>query len=94
MGLIGGLARTAGGPGMAAAVPERVSARQAKRWAVQTPPRVSRSTGQSQTPEIVSAPGRAGDEMLLKLQRLGELRACGVLSEAEFAAQRARIVGY
>lgn len=33
------------------------------------------------------------DEMLDRLTRLGELRAAGILTEEEFAAQKARIVG-
>jgi|EndMetStandDraft_6_1072998.scaffolds.fasta_scaffold00881_4 putative oligomerization/nucleic acid binding protein len=38
-----------------------------------------------------TAPGT--DELLSQLERLGNLRASGVLTEEEFAAQKARLLG-
>ena len=39
-----------------------------------------------------AAPADDGPDMLDQLQKLGELRAAGVLTEAEFAAQKAKIL--
>jgi Short C-terminal domain len=41
-------------------------------------------------PPQAAAP--AGDDTLTKLQKLGELKAAGVLTEEEFAAQKAKIL--
>ncbi len=35
----------------------------------------------------------AGDEMIAQLERLGALRQSGILTDEEFAAQKARILG-
>src|SRR5215211_4013544 len=42
-------------------------------------------------PQPAAAP--AGDDMLTQLQKLGELKTAGVLTEEEFAAQKAKILG-
>ena len=94
MGLIGGMARTAVVAGTATAVSNRVSRRQANRWAAQEQPQQP----QYQEPppqQTYAPPPPAADEpdMLEQLQKLGELRAAGVLTEAEFAAQKAKILG-
>lgn len=41
-------------------------------------------------PQQAAAP--AQDDMLTQLQKLGELKAAGVLTEEEFAAQKAKIL--
>jgi hypothetical protein len=93
MGLIGGMARTAVVAGTATAVSNRVSRRQANRWAAQEQP-----SSQEQQPQAYAAPPPApppaaeAPDMLEQLQKLGELRAAGVLTEAEFAAQKAKIL--
>jgi Short C-terminal domain len=43
-----------------------------------------------QQPAAPAAP--AQDDMLTQLQKLGELKAAGVLTEEEFAAQKAKIL--
>jgi hypothetical protein len=40
-----------------------------------------------------AAPAGGGDDMISQLERLSALRASGALTEAEFAAQKARILG-
>ena len=80
MGLIGGMARTAVVAGTATAVSNRVSRRQANRWSAQ------------QEPAPPPPPADDGPDMLDQLQKLGELRDAGVLTEAEFAAQKAKIL--
>ncbi|HVD21843.1 MAG TPA: SHOCT domain-containing protein [Lapillicoccus sp.] len=96
MGLIGGMARTAVVAGTATAVSNRVSRRQANRWAAQEQPQ--QPAYQEPPPPAYAppppAPPPAADapDMLEQLQKLGELRAAGVLTEAEFAAQKAKIL--
>jgi phosphoglycolate phosphatase-like HAD superfamily hydrolase len=96
MGLIGGMARTAVVAGTATAVSNRVSRRQAGRWAEQD----AQAAYQQQqayaqpVPQQYAPPPPAPDEddTLAQLQKLGELRASGVLTEAEFDAQKARLL--
>ena len=90
-GLIRGVARTAVIAGTATHVSNNVSRRQANRWAVQG------AAPQQQYAEPVEyAPpppaAAAGDDMLSQLEKLGQLRDAGVLTEAEFAAQKAKIL--
>jgi hypothetical protein len=94
MGLIGGMARTAVVAGTATAVSNRVSRRQAGRWAAQDtqqagPPQQQYEEQYQQAPPPAQD---AGDDMLDRLQKLGELKASGVLTEEEFAAQKAKIL--
>ena len=94
MGLIGGMARTAVVAGTATAVSNRVSRRQAGRWAAQEqeqypPPQQQYEEQYQQAPP----PGpEQGDDMLDRLQKLGDLKASGVLTEEEFAEQKAKIL--
>ncbi len=76
-GLLRGIARTAVIAGTATAVSNRVSRRQAGRWAAQD--------------EAVQQDDSA--DRLAQLEQLGALKAQGVLTEAEFAEQKARILG-
>jgi hypothetical protein len=95
MGLIGGMARTAVVAGTATAVSNRVSRRQANKWAAQDQQAEPQAYEQQQAyapppPEQPAAP--AQEDMLTQLQKLGELKAAGVLTEEEFAAQKAKIL--
>jgi len=97
MGLIGGMARTAVVAGTATAVSNRVSRRQANRWAAQElPQQQPQQQYQEPPPQQYAppppAPAAEAPDMLEQLQKLGELRAAGVLTEAEFAAQKAKIL--
>jgi hypothetical protein len=87
MPLIRGVARTAVIAGTATAVSNRVSRRQAERWAEQDP---SYGEPQYQQPPPAAAP--AQPDKLAQLKELGELKASGVLTEAEFEAQKAKIL--
>ena len=84
-GLIRGIARTAAVAGTATAVSNRVSRRQAGRWA-------AREQQPEQQPEPVAAAADPMQDKLAQLKQLGELRTQGVLSEAEFEQQKARIL--
>ena len=95
MGLIGGMARTAVVAGTATAVSNRVSRRQAGRWAAQEqqqyapPPEPQYAP----PPEPQYAPTPDPDADLARLKQLGDLRAAGVLTEQVFQAQKARLLG-
>ena len=87
-GLLRGVARTAVVAGTATAVSNRVSRRQADRWAQQG------SGAEAQAvppPPAPTAPST--DDTLAQLKELGELKVSGVLTEAEFEAQKAKILG-
>jgi hypothetical protein len=99
MGLIGGMARTAVVAGTATAVSNRVSRRQAGRWAAQDQqayaeqqPQYAAPPPQYAAPPPPPAAANSVDDRLDQLQKLGELKASGVLTEAEFQAQKARIL--
>jgi hypothetical protein len=88
-GLLRGVARTAAVAGTATAVSNRVSRRQATRWAEQGPAYPS----YEEEPAPAAAPAAAaGPDMLTQLKDLGALRDQGVLTDAEFEAQKARIL--
>ena len=122
-GLIRGVARTAVVAGTATAVSNRVSRRQAGRWAdqeqqqasQQPPPAADQQPVYQEPPPPPPAytppppglyqkpmyqpspPPPAADEnmdaKLLQLRQLGELKAQGILTEAEFEAQKRAILG-
>ena len=88
-GLLRGVARTAVIAGTATAVSNRVSRRQAGRWAHQ-------EGAEEQPPQPAPAPQpseNAMDQKHAQLKELGTLRDQGVLSEAEFEAQKQRVLG-
>jgi hypothetical protein len=100
MGLIGGMARTAVVAGTATAVSNRVSRRQANRWAGKDQQAAEAQAYEEQQaapppppPQPAAPAAPAQDDMLDQLQKLGELKAAGVLTEEEFAAQKAKILG-
>jgi Short C-terminal domain len=93
MGLIRGVARTAVVAGTATAVSNRVSRRQGERWATeQDAAAYQEQQYQQQAPPPPPPAAPAGDDMLDQLKQLGELHAAGVLTDEEFAAQKAKIL--
>jgi hypothetical protein len=89
MGLLRGVARTAVVAGTATAVSNRVSRRQAGRWAGQDQQAYDQQAYQQQ-----QQPAAAGgpDNTIEQLRQLADLKAQGVLTDAEFEAQKARIL--
>jgi hypothetical protein len=90
------VARTAVVAGTATAVSNRVSRRQAGRWAQQDQQAYAQQAYQQQAPAPAPPPPAAEDDMeakLAQLRQLGELKDSGVLSEAEFEEQKRRILG-
>ena len=88
MPLLRAMARTAVVAGTATAVSNRVSRRQADRWAEQED--ASQEAYVEQAPPQPAAPST--DDKLAQLKELGELKTAGVLTEAEFEAQKAKIL--
>jgi hypothetical protein len=89
------MARTAVVAGTATAVSNRVSRRQAGRWASQDQQAYAQQPQYAAPPPPPPPPPAAApsaDDMLNQLQKLGELKASGVLTEAEFQAQKAKIL--
>ena len=88
-GLLRGVARTAAIAGTATAVSNRVSRRQGERWAQQE------EAQQAPAPVAPATPAPAGGEqsMIDQLKQLGELKEQGILTEEEFAAQKAKLLG-
>ena len=89
MPLLRGVARTAVIAGTATAVSNRVSRRQANRWAEQDESQYQEQQQQYQEPAPAAAPAA---DPLEQLKQLGELKASGVLTDAEFEAQKAKIL--
>ena len=89
-GLIRGVARTAVIAGTATAVSNRVSRRQANRWAEQGGYYEEEPAQQQAPPPQPAAPST--DDKLTQLKELGELKQAGVLTDAEFEAQKAKIL--
>jgi hypothetical protein len=95
-GLIRGVARTAVVAGTATAVSNRVSRRQAGRWAQQEqqqapPPQYAEPPQQYAAPPPPPA-GGGMDDKLAQLKELGALKEAGVLTDEEFAVQKDRIL--
>jgi hypothetical protein len=101
-GLLRGVARTAVVAGTATAVSNRVSRRQANRWANQgsaqpayMAPSYGQPTYQEPAYQQVEAGPPAGtdyDTKLAQLKELGELHNAGVLTDAEFEMQKSKIL--
>lgn len=99
-GLLRGVARTAAIAGTATAVSNRVSRRQAGRWAAkeeQQEPEYQQQPPQyaAPPPQYAAPPPPASDPMqdkLDQLKQLGDLKDQGVLSDEEFQQQKARIL--
>lgn len=83
-GLLRGIARTAVVAGTATAVSNRVSRRQAGRWA---------RDDYQEAPAPAPAAPAAGNDVIAQLKDLGDLKAQGVLTEEEFEAQKRRLLG-
>jgi hypothetical protein len=88
-GLLRGVARTAVVAGTATAVSNRVSRRQAARWSQQ---------GSYDEPQPTSAtppppPAAPAADPIEQLTQLAALKQQGILTDEEFAAQKAKILG-
>lgn len=87
-GLLRGMARTAAVAGTATAVSGGVRRRQERRWARQEAPQAY-----AQPAPAPPAPATSGGSTIDQLKELGELKEQGILTEDEFAAQKAKLLG-
>lgn len=105
-GLIRGMARTAAVVGTATATRNAVNRRQAEKNA-QAYSNAMNSVQPQQAPppqyyapppqEMYAAPPSvqaSQEDVIAQLERLGALKAQGILTEQEFAAQKAKLLGY
>ena len=84
-GLLRGVARTAVIAGTASSVSGRVQRRQNARWAEE-----DQGAAPAQVPPQAAAPAA---DPIAQLKELGELNDSGVLTDEEFAAQKAKVLG-
>jgi len=98
-GLLRGMARTAVVAGTASAVSGRVQRRQAEKFAgrdAQISADRQAAYQQAAPAPVAAAPAApaptATSDTLTQLERLGELKTQGILTDAEFAAQKAKIL--
>lgn len=87
-GLIRGVARTAVVAGTATAVSNRVSRRQGERWQRQE----AREWEEQQQAEPAPAAAAPQKSTVEQLRELGQLREQGILTDEEFAAEKAKIL--
>ena len=99
-GLLRGVARTAVVAGTATAVSNRVSRRQANRWSQQEYDQQQQAYQQQQYEQAQyqqqappPPPPPAQDDPIEQLKELGALHEQGILTDEEFAAQKAKILG-
>ena len=90
-GLLRGVARTAVAAGTWTAVSNRVSRRQGNRWAAQDQQQYYRAPAQAQAP-APAAPASGGRDRVEQLKDLANLKAQGILTDEEFAAEKARVL--
>jgi putative oligomerization/nucleic acid binding protein len=91
-GLLRGVARTAVIAGTATSVSNRVSKRQGERWAAQEQQQYAQEAPPPPPQAAAPAP-TGGSSTIEQLKELGELKAQGILTEEEFAAQKAKLLG-
>jgi hypothetical protein len=93
-GLLRGIARTAVVAGTATAVSNRVSRRQAGRWADQDQQAADQQQMQNDQQQAAQAPPAPDtSSQIQQLQQLAQLKDQGVLTDAEFTEQKRRILG-
>lgn len=90
-GLLRGVARTAVIAGTATSVSNRVSKRQGERWAAQEQQQYAQQAPPQQA--APAAPAGGESSMIDQLKELGALKEQGILTEEEFAAQKAKLLG-
>ena len=92
-GLVRGMARTAAVVGTATATRSAVNRRQADKNVAAYSEAVDHAQAE-QAPQAPPPPPPAPEEdVITQLERLGALKAQGILTEEEFAAQKAKLLG-
>ena len=91
MGIIRGMARTAVVAGTASAVSGNVHRRQQQKWANENAEAQVQSQAQAVPQAAPVAP--TADDQVTQLEKLAQLKEKGVLTEEEFTAKKAQILG-
>ena len=91
MGLVRMAARTAVVAGTATAVSGRVARRQNEKWAGEDQAAYDQQMAQQQASDAQQAP--PADDKTAELQNLAQLHSQGVLTDEEFAAAKAKLLG-
>jgi hypothetical protein len=89
-GLLRGIARTAVVAGTASSVAGRVQHRQERKWAREEPE--PEAPQQQYAPPPPPAPAAPAADPIHQLKDLADLKAQGVLTDDEFAVQKAKIL--
>ena len=88
-GLLRGVARTAVIAGTATHVSNNVSRRQANRWAEQDAQQQPQQQQYAEPAPVAAAPA---PDPIEKLKELGQLHEQGILTDEEFAAEKAKVL--
>jgi hypothetical protein len=91
-GLLRGVARTAVAAGTFTAVSNRVSRHQYNKWAAEDAANAQRQPVYYQQPPPPAAPPAAGEDRIAKLKDLASLKEQGILTDEEFAREKARLL--
>jgi Short C-terminal domain len=92
MPLLRGIARTAAIAGTATAVSNRVSRRQQNRWAQQEDQQYAQQQPQQYAAAAPPAAAGPARDQMAQLKDLADLKSQGILTDAEFDAQKAKIL--
>ena len=93
-GLLRGVARTAVVAGVATGTSNRVSRRQARRWGQQDAAYYDEpEPSYAAPPPPAPAPAAPAPDPIEQLKQLAALKEQGILTDEEFAAQKAKILG-
>jgi hypothetical protein len=91
-GLVRGVARTAVVAGTATAVSGRVRRRQDAKWSEQEQAEYEQQVDQQPAPAPAPAAPAPSDDVA-QLQQIADLHTQGILTDEEFAAKKAQILG-
>jgi hypothetical protein len=92
-GLLRGVARTAVIAGTATSVSNRVSRRQGERWQAQEMQQAEAAGEQAAAAPAPPAPAAGQPSTIEQLKELAALKEQGILTDEEFATQKAKILG-
>ncbi len=91
-GLLRAMGRTAVVAGTATAVSNRVSRRQGQRWAEKEAYQDQPAPPPPPAPAPAAPVAASGDDRVEKLKELASLKEQGILTDEEFASEKARVL--
>jgi hypothetical protein len=93
MPLLRTVGRTAVIAGTASTVSGRVSRRQQRKWSAQEQQQMAQQQAAPPPAAAPAAPEASMDDKVEQLKKLAELRDAGIITEQEFGAEKAKILG-